>query len=111
MSFLTRSVEGRPGLVVDPGCPMIRKGFNGSYQFTRIPVMGWRRSIGTCPTQIRIAPARRAPVCGAGRGPEGGGRDGAARGGAAGGEHLAGGGVKGSTGIEVWVSEIEAYCS
>ena len=40
MSFLTRSVEGGPGLLVDPGCPMIRKGFNGGYHFNRIQVTG-----------------------------------------------------------------------
>ena len=40
MSLLTRSVEGGPGLLVDPGCPMIRKGFNGGYHFNRIQVTG-----------------------------------------------------------------------
>jgi hypothetical protein len=41
--YLTRLVDGRPALVVDPGCDMIRRGFNGRYQFRRLQVVGAER--------------------------------------------------------------------
>jgi hypothetical protein len=36
--FLIKMVDGKPGLVVDPRCERIRKGFNGRYQYKRVQV-------------------------------------------------------------------------
>lgn len=41
--YLTRLVDGQPALVVDPGCDMIRRGFNGRYQYRRLQVVGEER--------------------------------------------------------------------
>jgi hypothetical protein len=41
--YLTRMADGKPCLVVDPGCDMIRRGFNGRYQFRRLQVVGEER--------------------------------------------------------------------
>jgi hypothetical protein len=38
--YLTRMVDGQPCLIVDPSCDMIRRGFNGRYQFKRLQVVG-----------------------------------------------------------------------
>lgn len=38
--YLTRLVDGQPALMVDPACDMIRKGFNGRYQYKRVQVIG-----------------------------------------------------------------------
>ena len=39
--YLTKLVGGgEPALIVDPRCDMIRKGFNGRYQYKRIQVIG-----------------------------------------------------------------------
>jgi hypothetical protein len=38
--YLTRLVDGAPALLVDPSCDMIRRGFNGRYQFRRLQVVG-----------------------------------------------------------------------
>jgi len=38
--YLTRMVDGKPSLMVDPGCDMIRRGFNGRYQYKRIQLVG-----------------------------------------------------------------------
>jgi len=40
LNFLTRLSEGQPGLIVDPRCTMIRKGFGGGYMLKRMPVAG-----------------------------------------------------------------------
>jgi hypothetical protein len=41
--YLTRMVDGRPCLMVDPSCDMIRRGFNGRYQYKRLQVVGEER--------------------------------------------------------------------
>ena len=41
--YLTRMVDGQPALLVDPGCDMIRRGFNGRYQYRRLQVVGEER--------------------------------------------------------------------
>lgn len=41
--YLTRLVDGQPAFKVDPSCDMIRRGFNGRYQFRRLQVVGAER--------------------------------------------------------------------
>jgi hypothetical protein len=41
--YLTRMMDGRPGLMVDPKCDLIRRGFNGRYQYRRLQVVGQER--------------------------------------------------------------------
>lgn len=41
--YLTRMTDGQPCLMVDPRCDMIRRGFNGRYQFKRLQVVGEER--------------------------------------------------------------------
>jgi len=41
--YLTRMSDGKPCLVVDPKCDMIRRGFNGRYQYRRLQVVGAER--------------------------------------------------------------------
>ena len=43
INFLTKTVNGKPGFQLDPSCKMLRKGFNGGYQFSRIQVTGEER--------------------------------------------------------------------
>ncbi len=38
--FLQKNVGGDPGLVVDPRCKQLRKGFNGGYRYERIRASG-----------------------------------------------------------------------
>jgi hypothetical protein len=38
--FLTSLAGGEPGMIVDPSCKMIRKGFNGGYRYERIKASG-----------------------------------------------------------------------
>lgn len=38
--YLTRLIDGQPALLVHPNCDMIRRGFNGRYQFRRLQVVG-----------------------------------------------------------------------
>lgn len=38
--FLNRSIGGEPGLLVDPKCKVLRKGFTGGYQFERVQLAG-----------------------------------------------------------------------
>jgi hypothetical protein len=38
--YLTKMVDAKPGLLVDPKAEMIRKGFNGRYQYKRVQVSG-----------------------------------------------------------------------
>src|SRR6185295_14585511 len=41
--YLTRLSDGKPCLIVDPKCDMIRRGFNGRYQYRRLQVVGAER--------------------------------------------------------------------
>lgn len=41
--YLTRMVDGKPCFMVDPSCDMIRRGFNGRYQYKRLQVVGEER--------------------------------------------------------------------
>jgi len=41
--YLTRLVDGQPAFLVDPSCDMIRRGFNGRYQYRRLQVVGEER--------------------------------------------------------------------
>lgn len=41
--FLSRMVDGKPGMVIDNSCRMIRKGFAGGYHYRRIQVVGEER--------------------------------------------------------------------
>jgi hypothetical protein len=41
--YLTRMMDGRPWLMVDPKCDLIRRGFNGRYQYRRLQVVGQER--------------------------------------------------------------------
>ncbi len=38
--FLTRMVDGMPGVLIDKRCKVIRKGFNGGYKYERVQVSG-----------------------------------------------------------------------
>jgi hypothetical protein len=48
--YLTRMMDGKPGLMLDPKCDIIRRGFNGRYQYKRLQVPG-RRDSKTPPTR------------------------------------------------------------
>ena len=37
---LTRMTDGMPGFLLDPKCEMLRRGFNGRYQYRRLQVIG-----------------------------------------------------------------------
>jgi hypothetical protein len=41
--YLTRMVDGRPSFVLDPSCDLLRRGFNGRYQYRRLQVVGAER--------------------------------------------------------------------
>jgi len=41
--FLTRMIDGGPGLLLDPRCTTLRKGFNGRYRYERMKVAGSAR--------------------------------------------------------------------
>ncbi len=41
--FLTRLIDGEPGIVIDSSCKMIRKGFAGGYHYRRLQVVGEER--------------------------------------------------------------------
>lgn len=41
--YLTRLADGRPAFQIDPRCDMLRRGFNGRYQFKRLQVVGEER--------------------------------------------------------------------
>ena len=38
--YLNKLIDGKPGLIVDPKCDMIRRGFNGRYQYKRLQLVG-----------------------------------------------------------------------
>ena len=38
--FLTKMVDGQPGLLLDPKCKILRKGFNGGYCYQRVQIAG-----------------------------------------------------------------------
>lgn len=40
---LTKLIDGKPGIMVSPKCTMLRKGFNGHYQYDRIQIGGDER--------------------------------------------------------------------
>lgn len=40
---LTRMVDGKPAIILDPSCTMLRKGFLGGYKFERVQVSGEER--------------------------------------------------------------------
>src|SRR5574343_21085 len=40
---LSRLIDGEPGLVVDPGCKMLRKGLSGGYKYRKLKVAGAER--------------------------------------------------------------------
>ena len=41
--FLTRMVDGQPGILISRSCKIVRKGFNGGYKFERVQVAGDER--------------------------------------------------------------------
>jgi hypothetical protein len=41
--YLTRLVDGKPSFILDPKCDMLRRGFNGRYQYKRLQVVGGDR--------------------------------------------------------------------
>lgn len=41
--FLTRMIDGGPGILLDPGCSTLRKGFNGRYRYERLKTSGSAR--------------------------------------------------------------------
>ena len=41
--FLSKLSDGKPMFMVDPCCPVLRKGFNGGYKYRRIQVVGEER--------------------------------------------------------------------
>lgn len=41
--YLTRLSAGKPGFLLDPRCDILRRGFNGRYQFKRLQVVGEER--------------------------------------------------------------------
>ena len=43
VKYLTKLVDGQPAFMVDPSCDMIRRGFNGRYQYRRLQVVGEER--------------------------------------------------------------------
>jgi hypothetical protein len=38
--YLTKLTDGKAGILVDPSCDMVRRGFNGRYQYRRLQVVG-----------------------------------------------------------------------
>lgn len=42
-SYLTRLSDGKPTFVLDPSCDILRRGFNGRYQYKRLQVVGDER--------------------------------------------------------------------
>lgn len=38
LNYITKTVNGGPGLILDPSCSRLRKGFGGGYQFRRVEV-------------------------------------------------------------------------
>lgn len=40
MNVLNRIVDGRPGMIIDPSCKILRRGFNGGYKFDRVQIAG-----------------------------------------------------------------------
>lgn len=38
--YLTKLVDGRAAFILDPSCDMLRRGFNGRYQYRRLQVVG-----------------------------------------------------------------------
>ena len=42
-AYLTKLIDGEPGLVVSPSARLIRKGFNGGYHYKRVQVTGDER--------------------------------------------------------------------
>jgi hypothetical protein len=42
-AYLTKLIDGEPGLVVHPNARFIRKGFNGGYHYKRVQVTGTER--------------------------------------------------------------------
>jgi hypothetical protein len=42
-TFLTKTIDGGPGFILDPSCEMLRKGFLGGYKFDRVQVSGDER--------------------------------------------------------------------
>ncbi len=43
VSFLTKYIDKRPGLLLDPSIHVLRKGFNGGYHYDRVQVTGEER--------------------------------------------------------------------
>ena len=41
--YLTRLIDGKPALMLDPKCDILRRGFNGRYQYKRLQVPGQER--------------------------------------------------------------------
>ena len=41
--YLTKLIDGQGGLLVHPRCKMIRKGFNGAYNYRRVQVVGYEK--------------------------------------------------------------------
>ena len=41
--YLTRMTDGQPAFLIDPKCEMLRRGFNGRYQYERVNVIGDER--------------------------------------------------------------------
>ncbi len=40
---LTHTIDGEPGMILDPSCRMLRRGFIGGYKFERVQVVGEER--------------------------------------------------------------------
>jgi hypothetical protein len=40
---LGRLIDGKPGLIIDPRCKMLRKGMAGAYSYKRVQVIGAER--------------------------------------------------------------------
>jgi hypothetical protein len=43
INVLTRMIDGEPALLIDPSCHILREGFRGGYQFSRVAVVGQER--------------------------------------------------------------------
>ena len=59
--MLNRLIDGQPGLIVDPRCVTIHKGFVSGYRYRRIQITGTDK-YDVVPDKNRFAPARLVAI-------------------------------------------------
>lgn len=43
IDYLSRMIDGQPGIIIDPSCQMLKLGFQGGYKFSRIQIPGYEK--------------------------------------------------------------------